>query len=328
MTSAIIPPPFSQSQQLCHELDNYDFTVPATTYLPGNSVISLNNAPGITQFLENEFCSRDLERFAPRLWVMSTYSGANINALHRQRVKDREIIITEEPRLHLVWIRNRIFIKPLPRYLLSHTFWNGFLSGKVAQSGRRYERIDRAARGFLRTYSYLIQHESDFAIAKEDRLCLIPSDMEWSHFCILMSEVKNNIQDAHISERYHYGELRLSRLNLFAPLILHKFYFEQVYGQYGEHFASFYGPVLFVFAIVSTILNGMQVGLAVEQISPKHWVALWSVSRWFSLVAVIVTALIAICFVLLWLWLFTDEWIFTIRRKIRRRQVKGATYGD
>ncbi|KAF2462923.1 uncharacterized protein BDR25DRAFT_308060 [Lindgomyces ingoldianus] len=58
---------------------------------------------------------------APRLWIM------NINPLHRQRVKGREIVLTEEPRLHLVWIHDRIFAKPLPRYLLSQTFWKMFL---------------------------------------------------------------------------------------------------------------------------------------------------------------------------------------------------------
>lgn len=321
MTSATTPTPFSRSNQLCDELDDYDPNAPTTVQLPGNPTISMNNVLGAAQFLENEFCSKDLERFAPHLWIMSTYSGANINALHRQRVKGREIIVTEEPRLHLVWIRNQIFIKPLPRYLLSHTFWDVFLGTKL---GRRRERISRAARGFLRTYFYLIQHESDFVIAKQDQLRLIPSEIEWSRFCFLLSEI-HHIQDADVSERYHYGELRLSRLNLYAPFFLRKFYFEQVYGQYGEHFARLYGPVLFIFAIVSTILNGMQVGLAVEQVSSKHWIALWSVSRWFSLMAIIVTALIAGCFVLLWIWLITDEWVFTIKRKMQRRRSKGGS---
>ena len=61
---------------------------------------------------------------------MSTQSSANINALHRQRVKGRHIIITEEVRLHLVWIHDRIFVKPLPKYLLSHVFWEWFLGTK------------------------------------------------------------------------------------------------------------------------------------------------------------------------------------------------------
>ena len=324
MTSAITPFPFAKSYQLCNELDTYDNNEDNTTPLPGYPTLSMNNVSSVVQFLEKEFCSKDLEKFAPRLWIMSTYSSDNINALHRQRVKGREIIVTEEPRLHLVWIRNRIFIKPLPRYLLSHAFWELFLGTKLAELGYRRQRINRAALGFLRTYSHLIRRESDFVIAKQDQLRLVPSDIDWPRFCIFMSEI--NIQDADVSERYHYGELRLSRLNLYAPFILHRLYFEQVHGQYGEYFARFYGPVLFVFAIVSTIFNGMQVGLAVEQLSSKHWVALWSVSRWVSLIGIIVTALIAACFALLWIWLIADEWIFTIRRKMQRRRGKRELY--
>jgi hypothetical protein len=68
---------------------------------------------------------------------------------------------------------------------------------------------------------------------------------------VLLSHVRrqDNVHDVDVSERYHYGELRLSRLNIYAPFILHRFFFEKVQGQYGEHFARFYGPVLFVFAL-------------------------------------------------------------------------------
>jgi hypothetical protein len=58
---------------------------------------------------------------------MTTMSSANINPLHRQRVKGREIIVIEEARLHLVWIHDCIFIKPITRYLLSHVFWETYL---------------------------------------------------------------------------------------------------------------------------------------------------------------------------------------------------------
>ncbi|KAH8730326.1 hypothetical protein GQ44DRAFT_701175 [Phaeosphaeriaceae sp. PMI808] len=82
----------------------------------------MSHAAHMGHFLEKELCSKDLEIMAPRLWIMTTLSSANIKPLHRQLVKGREIIVTEEPRLHLVWIHNRIFIKPLPHYLLSQAF--------------------------------------------------------------------------------------------------------------------------------------------------------------------------------------------------------------
>jgi len=43
-----------------------------------------------------------------------------------------------------------------------------------------------------------------------------------------------------------------------------KFQYERVYSQYGAFFARFYGPLLFVFGILSLILSIMQVELGIE----------------------------------------------------------------
>ena len=60
----------------------------------------------------------------------------------------------------------------------------------------------------------------------------------------------DGITDIHVSPRYCYGELILTRLNLYAPLLLRKFNFEQTYGQYSDYFARLHGPILFIFAIM------------------------------------------------------------------------------
>ena len=148
---------------------------------------SQSHGARVKQFLEQEFYAEDLENIAPRLWIMSTQSSANINPLHRQRVKGREIIVTEEPRLHLVWLDDRIFLKPLPTYLLSYVFWEAFLGLESTQLGSRQEAIRRAALGYLRSYRYLVRHESDFRIAQQDGLRLIPQDVQWPNFCRFMS---------------------------------------------------------------------------------------------------------------------------------------------
>ncbi|KAF7877216.1 hypothetical protein EAF04_000901 [Stromatinia cepivora] len=100
--------PFSKSQQLCRDFDVGEADTPKIASLPGHPYLLLRDLPQMKQFLDSEFCAKDLETLAPHLWVMSTYSSTNINSLHRQRVKGREIIIREEPRLHLVWYHNRI----------------------------------------------------------------------------------------------------------------------------------------------------------------------------------------------------------------------------
>ncbi|KAL4787016.1 hypothetical protein BJX76DRAFT_319770 [Aspergillus varians] len=87
---------------------------------------------------------------AGKLWWMSKQDGSNISPLHRQMVKGRMIISTEDPRLHLVWINDRIFVKPLPRYLISHSFWHEFMNDQSKHTG--VSRLRKAALGYLRTY--------------------------------------------------------------------------------------------------------------------------------------------------------------------------------
>ncbi|KAF2258082.1 hypothetical protein CC78DRAFT_538072 [Lojkania enalia] len=262
---------------------------------------------------------------------MSTFSGANINALHRQRIKGREIIITEEVRLHLVWTHDRIFIKPLPRYLLSQSFWETFLAESGVTSDTSNSSIRKAALGFLRTYRYLIQYESDFNIAQQEDHRLIPDGLTWESFSGFISDIKH-IDDFDVSRRYHYGELRLTRLNFYAPFLLRKFHFEQIHGQYASFFSRLYGPLLFVFALISIVLNSMQVELTIEQIVPYHWESFKSAARWFTVLTLIGAAIVSCWFICLWLWLFTDEWVFTIRRRrekqrefaVARRAKKGG----
>jgi len=311
-------PPFSKSNQLVHDLNAEKAGVPTAT-LPGLPSVMLANFALVKEFLRKELWSADLESIAPRLWIMTTLSSSNINALHRQRVKGREIIVTEDPRLHLVWIHNRIFIKPLPRYLLSHAFWEMYLSESSDRLGNYRSDICKATTGFLRTYRYLIQHESDFNIAQQDGLRLIPKDVNWESFCGFSAELCH-IKDSDVSGRYRYGELRLTRLNFYAPLLLRKFHYEQVHGQYGDFFGRLYGPILFVFALVSIILNAMQVELAAEQFITPHWVSIWSVCRWFSILAMMGAAVISAWFILLWLWIFLDEWIYTVRHKRKKER--------
>jgi hypothetical protein len=313
-------PPFLQHEELVRDLSTGSETS-AERVLPGQPCVALNNAAQLEAFLRTDIYAADLEKIAPHLWIMTTPSSGNIEALHRQRVKGREIILTEEPRLHLVWLHNRIFIKPLPRYLLSHTFWKQYLDESSDRLCESHGSIRKAATGFLRSYRYLIRHETDFNIARE--IGLIPKDVDWPTVCRFVAALQG-ITDAAVSERYCFGELRLTRLNFYAPFLLRKFHFEKVHGQYGAFFARLYGPILFAFAVVSTMLSAMQVALAAEQLVTVNWVAIWYISRWFSVLSLAGTAVIAGWFITLWLYMFLDEWIYTLRQKAKRRHDRDA----
>jgi hypothetical protein len=75
--------PFSKVNQLN---DEFDFIKEGS--LPPH-------LPRLSEFLEREYCCKDLETMAPYLWMMSAQSSVSINPLHRQRVKLREVVITE-----------------------------------------------------------------------------------------------------------------------------------------------------------------------------------------------------------------------------------------
>jgi hypothetical protein len=152
---------------------------------------------------------------------MSKQDSSNISPLHRQRVKanGRQIIVTEDPQLHLVWIDDRIFLKPLPQYITSYAFWDTFMSDP-SQYGAT-AKLRKATLGYLRTYFYLIQYESDLRIAQDPALCLVPKEVTWPRFCQPTARFED-ITENEVSGRYHYGEIRLTRLNYYAPILLGK----------------------------------------------------------------------------------------------------------
>lgn len=311
-------PPFDRDKQLCADLDLFDDMKPFS--LPGIPWLDLQKPDQCRDFLYTDLVSDELEAAAPRLWIMTTQSSANIHALHGQIVNGRRIEITEDPKLHLVWSHDRMLIKPLPRYLLSHTFWTLFLSDKATKLGSSTttERIRRSALGFMRTYRYLIKHESDFSIATRNDARLLPLDISWPQYCHFISEFAN-VLDADVCPRYCYGELRLSRLNFYACLLFQKFSFQRTHWEYSDYFGRFFGPVLFAFAIITTVLNGMQVALAVEQVQPTNWKGFGETCRWFAIVSIIIVAVVFVTLSLAWLWVIGDEWVYALKDRWRKR---------
>lgn len=325
--------PFAEESQLYKDPTTSKPSLPPN--VPGHPRVPLHNVAELREFLCRELCASDLERMASRLWIMSTQSSSNISPLHQQKVKGRNIIVTEDPRLHLVWIYDRVFIKPLPKYLMSFSFWseyinnrNSVLLGNTQAEQESYSMIRMSALGFLRTYYYLIQHESDLNIAvNESRL--LPSGITWTEYCAFSQNLAA-IGDGVVSKRYHYGELRLTRLNLWAKLLIGKFHYERVHGQYGAFFAQFYGPLLFIFGVLSIILSAMQVELGAESLLATHqWESVWFVCRWFAVIVLMCIFLLTIILVMLLVGMIVDECAFALkarykRRKLKRLQFQGA----
>jgi hypothetical protein len=263
---------------------------------------------------------------APRLWVMTTQSSANVSPLHKQKVKGREVVITEDPRLHLVWGRDRILMKPIPVYLLSYDFWTKFLlddSSTLLDSKKR-DIIRRSALGYLRTYYYLVRHESDFFIGQNLRL--IPQEVTWPDFCGFISGF-GKILDSEVSKRYWYGELRLARLNFYIQIFLWKSYFERVRG-YEAYFSRFYGVLIFAFAALTVVFSAMQVELVVEQTTGDQWLEFWRTCRYFSVSSLVCVSSLTFWFIARALYMFLDEWQFAIRMRWKLREERRQTKNE
>ncbi|KAL4742398.1 hypothetical protein BDV11DRAFT_202700 [Aspergillus similis] len=218
---------------------------------------------------------------AGKLWWMSKQDSGNISPLHRQTVKNRRIIVTEDPGLHMIWIDDRIFLKPLLHYLTSYTFWHE-ISG---------------------TYLHLIQHESDLRIAQDPTLCLVPMEVTWAQFCNFLADL-SCVTDDDVSGRYYYRESRLTRLNYYAPVLLGRTHYQRVDYQYRAYFARIQGPPLSAFAFFAILLNCMQVYLATATSDERYMVPkVLDGCYWASILIGTVT-----------------EWRFAIRSQIKRRK--------
>ncbi|KAF2470796.1 uncharacterized protein BDR25DRAFT_314467 [Lindgomyces ingoldianus] len=280
--------PFSHETELCSELQLQEVEgqkqITSTSKLlrlPGHPRISLAELD-VRDVLEREMMTPDLNRMAPHLWLVAKPSSDHCNPLHEQVVRGRNIVITENPELHLCWIDSKVFIKPIPRCLLSWAFWRHYLDDSNANSDPKAKaKLIEAVLGYMRSYNFLVRHESDYRIAVKEHL--IPVTATYEDFMIFISSFAE-IQDSQVSPRYRFGELRLRRLNLWSPLLLKKTYFHKIVWQYGDYLAQYYAPYLFFFGIFSVVLSAMQVGVGAK----KDWQSFYGVSAWFSVATLIV----------------------------------------
>ncbi|PWY83620.1 hypothetical protein BO70DRAFT_428881 [Aspergillus heteromorphus CBS 117.55] len=292
-------PPFPRDDELNSDLSILDSSKSPTsiigkatrnrTPLPGYPLLSITASDEVEAFLSDNLLTRELDQLHPILWLVGTRKSNHVYPLHRQIVRGREIILAEDPGLHLLWYYDKIYIKPIPKYLLNHAVWQVYLSGQSQES----RDLRSAALGFMRTYAWLIQSEHDFEIARAKGL--IPSDISgmdgYTDFIYFIDHFRH-VPNSEVNLRYRqYGQLRLSRLNIWTKLYLWRMFYYKVDGQYGAYFARFTPPFLFIFGSVSVALSGMCVVLAVDDgfnKVPNH--AFAAVSNWFSIVCLAIVA--------------------------------------
>jgi len=287
-------------------------------YLPGFPNIPLNRTK-ISEFIQKELGTPILDELYPRLWFVARKSSSNIDPLHRQATKGRKIFITEDSQLHLTWQDDRIYIKPVPLWLLNYQVWLRYLSPIAPEQTcvdpnekdqvsflTIWEPHERAtALGFLRSHAHLIEHYSDFVIAHQHRL--LPPGVDWITWSRFIAHFRD-AGDDDVSHRYHYGQLRLSRLHwavrLFRPRAAHTWWFYHLpYWSTTPYLQSILAPLLVAFATFSLVLSAMQVAVGIPadglKFSRLTEIGLENMRRAFWVFSIMVLIILGVVWILL-----------------------------
>jgi hypothetical protein len=243
------------------------------------------------------------------LWLAGLPNAAR--PLHRQKLIGRNILVTEDPDEHLIWFEGQIFIKPLPDFLLDWNYWSDNLCSD--------QELHKSACGLLLSYAWLVRHKSDLDIARD--IGLLSKNIEWPNWVEFLEAFLDNINLetlSQVNERYKYGELRLSRLNLIYRLFppsysLTNFIRGYKAGStwYNAFFKRHFKWMLAVFVVLSVFLSALQVGLTTYVLQDNGTFQRFSYV--FVIAALIAVAASATLVFLAWLGLFWYHLLSTQR---------------
>ncbi|KAF3764165.1 hypothetical protein M406DRAFT_346445 [Cryphonectria parasitica EP155] len=216
-------------------------------------------------FFNQELDLKRLHRVIRWLWLCGQTMPPR--PLHAQLLLGRRVVITERLDLHLIWGNDRMFLKPLPRWLLHQQFWEQHRDDTIrlqALSHGSLRTLRSSALGFLLSYIALIQHESDFFIAKDAHI--IPDELTWKKWKVLVREILQVPSEQlrlQVADRFIYGELRLRRLNLVYRCLGLSFYgYFSRWNSYSNFVRDNMDLVVAGTVYLALILSAMQVGLS------------------------------------------------------------------
>jgi len=248
--------------------------------------------------------------------------------LHHQRCIGRTIILTERLDQHLVWLDDRLFLKPLPRYLMDYPAFKKMVPQECMQNGR----------GLLLSYMWLVCSETDLLMAQELRL--LPAEITWEGWVRFSKAILSNISPESpedINPRFLYGELRLARLNLiyrFCRKTTSWSVFVRGYN-YGYHqYSTFvqrnFAWFLTVVVYITLVLTAMQVGFATDEL--KSNAAFSRASYGFTVFAILAPLGLGGTIAVVVAVLFVGNVVFTLSRRgktrAKNKDLLDAWYAD
>ncbi|KAI1214607.1 uncharacterized protein F4807DRAFT_466187 [Annulohypoxylon truncatum] len=257
--------------------------------------------------------------FTPQTSVDATIGGAQwgnaklrLAPKNHQVLISRDIFITEDPELHLVWSKNRIYLKPIPLYLFEPDFWKVYIQD---------DELVKCARGFLFSYTALIAYESDFKLAKDKRL--LPEEIEWAQWKVIAKEILGNHHYQFVNPRYWYGELRLSRLNKVyrfrLGFLLRGYSKVASHAVYADLIRDNFAALATILGYVVIVLTAMQVGLGVDRLQTDE--AFQNASYGFTVFSIIAPLVASMGIVLVVVVTLVSNWIATKSYEQKRFRV-------
>jgi hypothetical protein len=249
--------------------------------------------------------------------------------------------------MHLVWGGGKIFLKPLPRYLLEPEFWTSNLppgaptgdgqvadlitGGKISATRQGVSASTRvpmalygspplprpgireSALGLLYTYACLIAHPVDLKLALEQGL--IPKDgqnePDWATWRKLAAELLQPKISRQVHRRFWRGELRLGRLNwiyVFRDMPSFQMY-HNLWHSYTDFFAANVSWVATSTIYGAIVLTAMQVGLSTDAL--KDNVAFQQASYGFTVFAILGPIIIVSLVLVVLIIVLIPNWINT-----------------
>ncbi|TKX23875.1 hypothetical protein C1H76_3813 [Elsinoe australis] len=262
--------------------------------------------------LKSDLCVQRITNIESWLWVCGRLLPPR--ALNTQAVLRREIVPSEDVELHMLWTSGKIFIKPLPFYFRSEDFRKYMYNSKEPWS------FD--GRGLLYSYTALLAHPYDLKLAID--IGLMCPKMEWEEWQDIVTEFmkQHPYPDVFqsISPRYHYGELRLSRLDKIYRWgkgnLLRGYSNLTGNTRWADFFSDNFGKIAAVLFYVTIVLTAMQVGLATDTLGLDQ--AFQRASYGFTVFAILGPLAGIGMIIVVFLFMFIANWIRTTADYTRR----------
>lgn len=253
----------------------------------------------IDEFLKTDLNLERLNRIHDQLWAAGRPMRAR--PLHRYKMMGFDLLYTQQMDLHLLKFSNRLILKPLPEWMLSYNFWVEHICP--------HPELHKSACGFLLSYVWLLTTPLDLKLAHDHTL--LPSFITWHWWKKFVKEFFNEVDmnSLHqVNQRYHFGDLRLGRINSIYRI---RFFYSHFvrgylygYNRYVVFFQRNFSWILIVFVFFSLVLSAMQVGAGVKPLSENDaFLRASYIFVVFSMVSVAaVLAVVGLIFVIIFLF--------------------------